>query len=63
MLIKVGATIKTDFLRGKVEEIIEGKARGWRDTWYYKVKVLGTRKRKRQIVRLDEVKEVRDVSY
>lgn len=60
MLIKTGDTVKTQFCQGKVVEIIHGHTRkGWQDKVYYVVNVTSPRlhwKRRRQIVRIDEVK-------
>lgn len=59
MLIKVGDTIKTDVLVGKVLEIIDGRTRGWFQPLYYRVKVMRPRmhwKRSEQVVGINEVK-------
>lgn len=62
MLIKVGDKVKTQFLEGRVSEIIHGKTRGWKDTVYYRVIVTHPRlhwSRRNHIVRIDEVKELK----
>jgi hypothetical protein len=60
MLVKVGQEVRTDFCRGRVMEIIDGRERKWSPTTYLKLEVTlpersaGTI----QIVRANEVKDI-----
>ena len=62
MMIKNGDRIKTSFCEGIVTETIQGRTRpGWQDKLYYVLKVTAPRlywERRRQIIRIDEVKEI-----
>lgn len=62
MIVKENSFIRTLFLSGIVTEIIDGLDRGWEDTLYFRVKVLIPKGCRSNIVRLDEVREVRDVA-
>ena len=59
MLINRGDLVRTDFLKGKVSEVIDGRSRGWDKCPYFKVVVTypacaaGTV----QIVKLSEIRD------
>lgn len=60
-LIRPGNKIRTLFCSGIVEAVIDGRARGWRSTTYFEIRVTSPRlhhSKRRQIVRLDEVRSV-----
>jgi hypothetical protein len=63
MTISCGDTIRTQYLTGRVLQVVEGRDRGWEDTAYYYVEIIhptrpSSVRGNKDYVRLNEVVEV-----